>query len=109
MPFDIIPVKSFLADIKSLSKKYPSLKNDIDEVAIALKAYPQIGEPLGKDCFKIRVHIKSKGRGKSGGGRLITCVKILKSTVYLLAVFDKSAFENFSQKELSQRINEINY
>lgn len=104
MPFDIIPVKSFLSDLKSLSKKYPSLKDDIDSLVSELKSNPQIGEPLGRDCYKIRLLIKSKGKGKSGGGRLITCVKILKSTVFLLAVYDKSEFENISTKELANRL-----
>jgi mRNA-degrading endonuclease RelE of RelBE toxin-antitoxin system len=107
MPFDIIPNKSFLQDLKQLSKKYPSLKDDINDVVTILKQNPVLGEPLGKDCFKIRIHIKSKGKGKSGGGRLITCVKVLKSTVYLLAVFDKSEFKNISQKELTDRLKEI--
>lgn len=107
MSFEIIPLRSFYSDVKVLSKKYPSLINDIDGAVDLLKTQPQIGEPLGKDCFKIRIQIKSKGKGKSGGGRLITCVKILKSTVYLLAVFDKSDMENISQKELAQRIKEL--
>lgn len=107
MPFDIIPLQSFLSDLKHLAKKYPSVKSDIDDVVAELKQDPKIGEPLGKDCYKIRLQIKSKGKGKSGGGRLITCVKILHSKVYLLAVFDKSEFENISQTELKQRLKEI--
>ena len=107
MPFTIIPNKSFLNDLKSLSKKYPSLKDDINDVVTILKDNPQTCEPLGKDCFKIRVSIKSKRKGKSGGGRLITCVKIVKSTVYLLAVFDKSEFDNISEKDLKERLKEI--
>jgi hypothetical protein len=107
MIFNIIPNKSFLSDLKTLSKKYPSLKDDVNSLVIILKTNPQIGEPLGKDCFKIRLAIKSKNKGKSGGGRLITCVKILKSTVYLLAVFDKSEFENISEKDLKERLKEI--
>ena len=107
MLFNIIPNKSFLNDLKQLSKKYPSLKDDINNVVVSLKQNPQLGEPLGKDCFKIRIQIKSKGKGKSGGGRLVTCVKILKSTVYLLAVFDKSEFENISQNDLKERLKEI--
>jgi mRNA-degrading endonuclease RelE of RelBE toxin-antitoxin system len=107
MIFNIIPNKSFLSDLKTLSKKYPSLKDDVNSLVIILKTNPQIGEPIGKDCFKIRLAIKSKNKGKSGGGRLITCVKILKSTVYLLAVFDKSEFENISEKDLKERLKEI--
>jgi hypothetical protein len=56
------------------------------------------------DCYKIRLLIKSKGKGKSGGGRLITCVRFYKSTVFLLAVYDKSEFESISLKELANRL-----
>lgn len=108
MSISIIPIKSFLKDLKALSKKYPSLKKDIDEVVSTLKKDPEIGQPLGKDCFKIRVAVKSKKKGKSGGARLITCVKIIKSTVYLLAIFDKAEFDNISDTDLKERLKEIN-
>jgi len=43
---------------------------------------------------------KSKGRGKSGGARLITCIKVIANTVYLFAIYNKFDFENISQDEL---------
>ncbi len=51
-----------------------------------------MGTPIGKDCYKIRVLItsKGKGKGKSGGARVITYVRIVKSNVYLLDIYDKS-------------------
>jgi mRNA-degrading endonuclease RelE of RelBE toxin-antitoxin system len=107
MKFTIIPNRSFLNDLKSLSKKYPSLKSDINNIVTLLKDNPTIGFPLGKDCFKIRVSIKSKGKGKSGGARLITCVRITKSTIYLLALFDKGDFDTISDKDIKQRLKEI--
>lgn len=61
---------------------------------------PQQGIPLGKDCFKIRLRIASKGRGKSGGGRVITCVKILEDTIYLLTLYDKSEQESVDDQKL---------
>ena len=107
MSFLIIPNTSFLNDLKILSKKYPSIKEDINKVVIELKIDPKLGEPLGKDCYKIRILVRSKGKGKSGGARLITCVKILHSTVYLLAVYDKSDLDNISDTDLKERLKEI--
>ena len=107
MAFHIIPNKSFLNDLKTLSKKYPSLKDDVNSLVNSLKINPQIGEPLGKDCYKIRLAIKSKNKGKSSGGRLITCVKVIQSTVYLLSVYDKSDFTSISEKDLKERLKEI--
>jgi len=46
--------------------------------------------------------IKSKGKGKSGGSRVITCVKIVSTTVYLLSIYDKSEKEGTSDKELDE-------
>ena len=73
----------------------------------SLEVNPKQGIPLGKDCYKIRLAIASKGKGKSGGARVITCVKVVKQTVYLLSIFDKSEFENISDEELNYRLNQI--
>ncbi|MCH5600265.1 type II toxin-antitoxin system RelE/ParE family toxin [Niabella ginsengisoli] len=107
MSLTIIPAASFLRDLKQLSKKCPSLKEDVNKLAKQLKTDPETGVALGKDCYKIRLAIKSKGKGKSGGARVITCVKIIQSTVYLLSIYDKAGFENISDTALQQRLNEI--
>ncbi|MEO6404496.1 MAG: addiction module toxin RelE, partial [Ferruginibacter sp.] len=104
---NVIPNKSFLSDLKKLSKKYPSLKNDVNDLVASLKVNPKLGDPLGKDCYKIRLLIKSKGKGKSGGGRLINCVKLLRSSVYLLAIFDKADFDTLNTHDLQERLKEI--
>ena len=51
--------------------------------------------------------ITSKGKGKSGGARIITCIKIERDIVYLLTIFDKSDRENISTAELTELLNEI--
>ena len=68
----------------------------------SLKEEPKQGQPLGKDCYKIRLAIKSKGKGKSGGSRIISCVKIVAESVFLLSIFDKSDKESISDKELDK-------
>ncbi|TOB14795.1 hypothetical protein CGK11_24990, partial [Vibrio parahaemolyticus] len=76
--------------MKRLSKKYPSLLDDVERLGEELSVHPQLGTPLGNQCFKIRLAIRSKGRGKSGGARVITYVKVSRRTVYLLDLYDKS-------------------
>jgi hypothetical protein len=66
----------------------------------SLKVDCKQGQPLGKDCFKIRMAITSKGQGKSGGSRVVTCVKIVAGSVYLLSIYDKGDKESISDKEL---------
>ena len=59
-----------------------------------------MGTPLGKNCFKIRVAISSKNRGKSGGGRIITDFRSPRNTVYLLDIYDKADKGSLSEKGL---------
>jgi hypothetical protein len=52
--------------------------------------------------------ISSKGKGKSGGSRIITFVKITETTVYLLSIYDKSDKETIKDSELKELLNQIN-
>lgn len=100
MSYNVIVSETFKRNTKSLKKKYSSIAADLEALIGSLEKDPLQGTPLGKDCYKIRMSITSKGRGKSGGARVITCVKVVKQNVYLLSVFDKSEKESFSDKEL---------
>ena len=97
---DIIPSARFIREFKKLKRKYPSIFNDVDKLTESFKENPTIGEPLGKDCYKIRMAIASKNKGKSGGARVITCVKIVDDTLYLLSIYDKSEQENMPDDEI---------
>jgi len=72
-----------------------------------LEKNPKTGKDIGKNCFKIRIAIKSKGRGKSGGGRVITLVKVIDKEVHLLSIYDKSKKENISNNEIIMFIKNI--
>ncbi len=102
MSFEVVVSPAFERQIKRLVKKYPSLKQDIKPLFDALEVDPVRGTPIGKDCYKIRLAISSKGKGKSGGARVISCVKVVASTVYLLAIYDKSEKEDLEDKELDK-------
>ena len=64
-----------------------------------IRLNPRSGEPLGRDCYKVRMVIASKGKGKSGGARVITCVKVVGETVFLLTIYDKADQESISDNE----------
>lgn len=64
------------------------------------KNNPLTGTPIGNDCYKIRLAIASKGKGKSGGARIITCVKVVRNSVYLLSIYDKSEQDDIPDKNL---------
>ena len=85
---------------KPLLKKYPSLRADLRTLVHSLMSHPEQGTPLGMGCYKIRLAIASKGRGRSGGARVITCFYAVEGTIWLLTIFDKSERANISDKEL---------
>ena len=100
MNFNILSSSSFEKELKGLMKKYPSIKTDVASLIIVLKNNPFLGVSIGKDCYKIRMAIASKGKGKSGGARIITCVKVIQQNVFLLSIYDKSEKETMDDKEL---------
>jgi hypothetical protein len=102
MSFNVVVTDGFKKHAKGIAKKHRSLKSDLNKLIDSLEENPTQGEALGKDCYKVRLAITSKGKGKSGGSRVITCVKIVNQTAYLLTIFDKSNKENISDKELDE-------
>jgi len=98
---------TFQKQFKKLLKRYKSLINDINELQMLLMKNPTQGTPLGKDCYKIRMAISSKNKGKSGGARIITNVHIVGETIYLLSIYDKSQKSNLDEGELDALLLEI--
>jgi|SRR5271166_1163299 len=107
MSYKVKFIPKFEKELKRLSKKFPSLKADFSLLLKSLKEEPTQGTPLGNECYKVRMAIASKGKGKSGGARIITCFKIVQGTVFLLTIFDKSEQENISDKELNELLKFI--
>ncbi|MBI3883432.1 MAG: hypothetical protein HY305_04245 [Sphingobacteriales bacterium] len=107
MNYNIFPVDKFKKEAKRLIKKYPSLKAELLELNDLLSENPTSGTFLGNNTYKIRLSIKSKGKGKSGGARIITYVIIENKEVYLLTIYDKSELENIDDKTLKTIIDSI--
>ena len=105
---------NFKKEAKPLLKKYHSLHKDLLNLHDTLLENPRLGIALGQNAFKIRLKINSKGKGKSGGARVITLVETEVTgivsfdsnqiTVNLLSIFDKGDVENISDKELKEII-----
>ena len=62
----------FAKEAKRLAKKYPSFKQDYKDFLVSIKNNPLQGDEITKNIRKIRMAIKAKGKGKSGGARVIT-------------------------------------
>lgn len=93
----------FAKALKHLAKKYKSMKDDYAKLLSDLRANPSLGVDLGRNLRKVRMSIASKGKGKSGGARVITYALILAETdaeIKLLTIYDKSERENIADKDL---------
>jgi mRNA-degrading endonuclease RelE of RelBE toxin-antitoxin system len=107
MSFNVKSISVFERQAKRLVKKFSSLKREIQELINELKEEPEKGTSIGHNCYKIRISIASKGKGKSGGARIITHVIFKDDTVYLLSIYDKSDIENLTDKEILELIKFI--
>ena len=107
MTYKVKTIDVFERQAKKLIKKYTSLKKELLELILMLKENPGQGTAIGKNCFKIRISIASKGKGKSGGARIITNFIVTENTVYLLSIYDKSVKETLTDKELNELLKDI--
>lgn len=95
--FDYTP--EFLKSAKVLSKRYRSFPEDLKSLIDEIIHNPTIGDDLGNGIRKLRMAIKSKGRGKSGGARVITLTVVLDESQFrmtFLYAYDKSDMANVS-------------
>lgn len=106
MSYKIELTDNFKKEAKKLIKKYPSLRTEIAELGELLLENPTLGTPLGDDIYKIRLAIASKNKGKSGGARVISFVKIINETVFLISIYSKGDIDNLSDKEIKELIKD---
>jgi len=115
----IIAAANFKREAKRLVKKYHSLKSELAALEQDLLENPRSGTLITDNVYKIRLAVKSKGKGKSGGLRVITYVVELEIlieeaemekeiTIYLLSIYDKAEADNISDKDLKDLIDEVN-
>ena len=107
MNFEVEVTFYFKKQAKRLAKKYPSLPSELRELISSLEKSPTQGTMIGRGCYKIRLSIASKSKGKSGGGRVITHLQVSKRKVYLLSIYDKSEMESIRPSDLSGLLNLI--
>ncbi len=107
MSFRVKSITVFDRQVKRLIKKFPSLRKELQTLINELAEDPTKGISIGHDCYKIRLAIASKGKGKSSGARVITHVLFKNDTAYLLSIYDKSEMENLSDKEILELLKQI--
>jgi len=100
MSYSVYPTPDFKKLFNKLYKKYPSLKTDLLELINKVSEEPDTGIKLGHGVYKIRLAITSKGKGKSGGARIITYLLTEDKEVYLVFIYDKSRLENITKQQI---------
>jgi hypothetical protein len=108
MNYSVYPTPEFKKLFSKLYKKYPSLKADLQELIDRLTEKPDIGINLGHSVYKIRLAISSKGKGKSGGARVITYLLTEDNEVYLVFIYDKGQLENISKEKIFEMLKRSN-
>jgi hypothetical protein len=97
-----ILTEEFRREAKNLSKRYVSFKDDFIEIAESLLINPLQGESLGNNLRKIRLRIKSKNKGKSGGARLIILVLQIEKELVFITIYDKSDLSSMETEALKK-------
>lgn len=106
MSYKIELSENFKKEAKKLSKRYPSLKNELSKLFDELEENPTKGTPLGNDVYKIRIAIASKNKGKSGGARVMSFVKVTETAVLLFSIYSKGEKDNITDKEIQELLKQ---
>ena len=110
MSLEVVRSDYFTSEFKRLSKRYRSLVADYEAFLESLKANPLQGTELAPGIRKIRMTVTAKGRGKSGGARVITFNALVteqEGTIYLLLIYDKADTSNVKINVVKKIIQEM--
>ena len=102
----------FAKEAKRLAKKYPSFKQDYKDFLVSIKNNPLQGDEITKNIRKIRMAIKAKGKGKSGGARVITfniLTDVENGQVVLLLLYDKEDASTVKVNVVKQLVRDMGF
>ena len=109
MSYNVLSTQRFQKQLKRLVKKFPSLKKEYADLIVEIVKNPETGTFIGNNCYKIRLAIASKNKGKRGGARILTYLYIQTKTIYLLSVYDKSERHDLKENELKEIIKSLEF
>ena len=104
MKYNVETIPNFEKEAKRLLKKYPSLKEEIIDLISELEDNPMLGADLGNNVRKIRLAIASKGKGKRGGARVLSFIRIEQDSVFLFSIYDKGEQNSISENRIKELI-----
>lgn len=110
MSLEFVPSDYFATELKRLAKRYRGLADDYEAFLDSLKENPSQGTEIAPKIRKIRMPITAKGRGKSGGARIITYNALVaeqEGKIYLLLIYDKADASNIKMNVVKEIIKDL--
>ncbi len=112
MNVEVFVSGNFRREAKRYLKKFRTLKEELEAFQQALLENPYIGDKITEGVYKVRLASKSKGKGKSGGFRIINYlieseedeVGTMHISVILLSIYDKSETSTLSNIHIAHLI-----
>lgn len=102
----------FSKGAKVLKKRYKSFMKDLEDFKDSIIKNPFQGSELVPGIRKVRMTIESKGKGKSGGARVITLtyyVSEAEGKVHFLIIYDKSYADTVDVKVVQEYVAELGF
>jgi mRNA-degrading endonuclease RelE of RelBE toxin-antitoxin system len=109
MAFDVVLTAGFKKELKHIAKKHRQILSDITSLIEELSNNPETGTDLGKNVYKIRLAITGTSKGKSGGARVITYIKIIAQTVILAEIYLKNEYVTVDVDAVIERLSGEGY
>ena len=110
MSFEILTTSYFDLEAKRLAKRHRSFIEDLQDFQEELLKNPYQGTEVSPGIRKIRLSIDSKGRGKSGGARVITFTYLVDEkdgVVILLLLYDKADASSIKMNVVRKIIKDL--
>jgi len=109
MAFDVILTSGFKKELKHIAKKHRQILSDVNQLIDKLAVNPVIGDDLGKNVYKVRLAITGSSKGKSGGARVITYIKVIANTVVLAEIYLKSEYDTVDVNKVLKTLIDEKY
>jgi mRNA-degrading endonuclease RelE of RelBE toxin-antitoxin system len=109
MAFEVVLTSGFKKGLKHIAKKHRHILTDINLLIGQLAENPTMGTDLGKNVYKIRLAISGSSKGKSGGARVITYVRIIAQTVVLAEIYLKNEYDTADVNAVIKRLTDQGY
>lgn len=107
MNYNVVASGHFDRKLKQLKKKFPNIRADLMRLIESLEVDPRQGRSLGSNIYKVRMALSDKGKGKSGGARVITYTVDEYKRVTLLTIYNKSETGSISAKEIMSLLKNL--